>query len=88
MRTTSQLLADVERGLAVLHEKHTLGRGGHHRLEEAVIYRGGPEKGNVYARGTFVHLASEHLPLDLGFRWHQIVHNIQGASYTLAGNSD
>ena len=49
---TSQLLRDVERGVAVRREQHILGRDGHHRLEEAVIYRTGPRKGEVFARGV------------------------------------
>jgi hypothetical protein len=85
---TSQLFADIARGVAVRHENHVLGRGGHHRLEEAVIYRSGPRKGEVFARGVLSHTENEHVPLDLGFRWHQIVHNVQGASYSLAGNFD
>jgi hypothetical protein len=86
--TTSQLLRDIERGVAVRHENHILGRDGHHRLEEAVIYRFGPQRGEVYARGMLIHIKDEHDPLDLGFRWHLIVHNVQGASYSLAGNFD
>ena len=85
---TSQLFGDVARGVAVRREKHVLGRDGHHQLEEAVIYRAGPRKGEVFARGVLSHTANEHVPLDLGFRWHQIVHNVQGASYSLAGNFD
>ena len=85
---TSQLLRDVGRGAAVRRERHILGRDGHHRLEEAVIYRAGPRKGEVFARGVIEHTRSEHHPLDLGFRWHQIVHNVQGASYSLVGNFD
>ena len=86
--TTSQLLCDVERGVAVRREHHVLGRDGHHRLEEAVIYRCGPEKGDVYARGIITHTEHEHADLELGFRWHLVVHNVQGASYSLAGNFD
>jgi len=85
---TSQLFHDVGRGVAVRREQHVLGRDGHHRLEEAVIYRVGPQKGEVFARGVLSHTANEHVPLDLGFRWHQIVHNVQGASYSLGGNFD
>ena len=85
---TSELLRDVERGIAVRREKHTLGRDGHHQLEEAVIYRFGPRKGEVYARGQLIHTRGEHTPLDLGFRWHLVVHNVQGASYSLVGNFD
>jgi hypothetical protein len=85
---TSQLMADVGRGVAVYKTGHVLGRGGHHKLEEAVIYRAGPQKGEVYARGKMVHTRNEHVPLELGFRWHQIIHNIQDASYSMAGNFD
>jgi len=83
---TSELMRDVERGLAVFHEKHVLGRDGHHELEEAVIYRVGPRKGEVYARGVLRHIKDEHRDLDLGtIRWHLVVRNSQGASYTLSG---
>ena len=83
---TSELMRDVERGLAVHRERHVLGRDGHHELEEAVIYRVGPRKGEVYARGVLRHTNDEHADLDLGtIRWHLVVHNIQSASYTLSG---
>lgn len=83
---TSQLLADVERGIAVYRQEHVLGRDGHHKLEEAVIYRAGEPKGEVYARGVMRHTGEEHENLDLGnIRWHRVVHNVQGASYTLSG---
>ncbi len=85
---TSQLFTDVGRGVAVRREQHILGRDGHHQLEEAVIYRSGPRKGEVYARGVLNHTRNEHEPLDLGFRWHRIVQNVQGASYSLGGNFD
>jgi hypothetical protein len=63
-----------------------LGRDGHHELEEAVIYRVGPYKGRVYARGVLKHTKGEHRDLDLGtIRWHLVVRNIQSASYTLSG---
>jgi len=46
----------------------------------------GPRKGEVYARGVLTHTDDEHVDLDLGtIRWHLVVHNIQGASYTLSG---
>jgi len=84
---TSQLMRDVERGLAVYRERHVLGRDGHHELEEAVIYRHGPQKGEVYARGVLKHTEDEHHDVDLGtVRWHLVVHNIQGQSYTLKGS--
>jgi hypothetical protein len=86
--TTTQLLRDVERGVAVWRKDHVLGRDGHHQLEEAVIYRFGPQKGEVYARGVLTHTRHEHADLDLGFRWHRIVHNITPASYSLGGNFD
>src|SRR5205823_4068746 len=63
MLMTSDLLRDVERGIAVRQEKHTLGQDGHHQLEEAVIYRFGPRKGEVYARGKLIHTRGEHMPL-------------------------
>jgi hypothetical protein len=83
---TSELMRDVDRGLAVYQQKHVLGRDGHHELEEAVIYRVGPRKGEVYARGVLNHTKGEHRDLDLGtIRWHLVVHNVQNASYTLSG---
>jgi hypothetical protein len=85
-RLTSELMADVARGLARYAEHHVLGRDGHHKLKEAVIYRAGPRKGEVYARGVLEHTGNEHRDLSLGaIRWHLIVHNVQGASYTLSG---
>ncbi len=67
--------------------RHVLGRDGHHELEEAVIYRRGPQKGEVYARGVLKHTEGEHYNVDLGtIRWHLVVHNIQGQSYTLKGS--
>jgi hypothetical protein len=84
MLTTSQLMRDVERGVAAYHQKHVLGRDGHHELEEAVIYKAGPRKGEVYARGVLTHTNQEHHDLDLGtIRWHLVVHNVQGPAYTL-----
>lgn len=83
---TSELMRDVERGMAVFQQRHVLGRDGHHELEEAVLYRFGPRKGEVFARGVLRHTQDEHRDLDLGMiRWHQVVRNIQGASYTLSG---
>jgi hypothetical protein len=83
---TSELMRDVERGLAVYRQRHVLGRDGHHELEEALIYRVGPRKGEVYARGVLRHTQGEHQDLDLGtIRWHLVVRNIQSASYTLSG---
>jgi len=84
---SSELMRDVERGLAVYRERHVLGRDGHHELEEAVIYRHGPQKGEVYARGVLKHTEGEHHKVDLGtIRWRLVVHNIQGQSYTLKGS--
>lgn len=72
---TSQLLRDVHRGLAVYRQRHVLGKDGHHELEEAVIYRVGSRRSEVYARGVLKHTKDEHRDLDLGtIRWHQIVH--------------
>ena len=83
---TSELMRDVGRGVARYHARHVLGRDGHHELEEAVIYRVGPRKGEVYARGVLKHTKDEHRDLDLGtIRWHLVVRNIQSASYTLSG---
>jgi len=83
---TSELMRDVERGIAQYCERHVLGRDGHHELEEAIIYRAGPHKGEVYARGVLKHTNGEHEDLDLGtIRWHLVVHNIQRAAYTLSG---
>jgi hypothetical protein len=79
-------MRDVDRGLAVYRQRHVLGRDGHHQLEEAVLYRVGSRKGEVYARGMLKHTKNEHRDLDLGtIRWHKVVHAIQGASYTLSG---
>ena len=87
MRLTSELMADVARGIAVYGERHVLGRDGHHEIEEAVIYRAGSRKGEVYARGVLRHTNNEHRDLSLGtLRWHLIVHNVAGPSYTLSGN--
>jgi hypothetical protein len=83
---TSELMRDVDEGLAGYRKEHILGRDGHHRLEEAVIYRAGERKGQVFARGVMKHTQAEHVDLDLGTqRWYLIVHNIVGASYTLSG---
>jgi len=60
-RLTSEVMRDVERGIAVYGERHVLGRDGHHELEEAVIYHAGPRKGEVYARGIVRHTKEEHL---------------------------
>jgi len=82
---TSQLMRDVQRGIALYRQRHVLG-GGHHELEEAVIYRYGNQKGEVYARGVVKHISGEHHELDLGMvRWHLMVHNVAGQSYTLSG---
>jgi hypothetical protein len=83
---TSELMRDVERGVAHYRQHHVLGKDGHHEIVEAIIYRAGPRKGEVYARGVLKHIEGEHHDLDLGtIRWHLVVHNIQGASYTLSG---
>jgi len=83
---TSELMRDVGRGVAVYRQRHVLGRDGHHELEEAIIYRVGSRKGEVYARGVLKHTNNEHVDLDLGtIRWHLVVHNIQGSAYTLSG---
>lgn len=83
---TSDLMRDVERGMAIYGERRVLGKDGHHELEEAVIYKAGPQKGLVYARGVLKHTKDEHVDLNLGTaRWYLIVHNVAGASYTLSG---
>ena len=87
-RTTGELEADIARGLAVRRTGHVLGREGHHSLDDAVLYERGPRKGEVYGRGVLKHTRGEHYDLDLGFAWHQIVHNLQGRSYSLQGNFD
>src|SRR6266851_4025306 len=83
---TSELLRDVERGIAAYRKRHVLGKDGHHELEEAVLYKAGERKGQVYARGVLRHTKDEHEDLDLGtVRWYLVVHNVVGASYTLSG---
>ena len=83
---TSELMRDVELGIATYRQRHVLGRDGHHELEEAVLYKAGERKGQVYARGVLRHTKDEHVDLDLGtVRWYQVVHNVVGASYTLSG---
>ncbi len=83
---TSELMRDVERGIATYRQRHVLGKDGHHELEEAVLYKAGERKGQVYARGVLRHTQDEHNDLDLGtVRWYLIVHNVVGASYTLSG---
>ena len=86
MLRTSELMRDVERGVAGYRLNHVLGRDGHHQLEEAIIYRAGDRKGQVFARGVLKHTKNEHYDLDLGtIRWYLIVHNVAGAAYTLTG---
>ncbi|MGD0499067.1 MAG: hypothetical protein ABSC23_11585 [Bryobacteraceae bacterium] len=85
---SSVLMGAVERGVAIFKEKHTLGRDGHHQLEQAVIFKTGPKKGEVYARGEMSHTEGDHDSLNLGFRWHRIVHNVQGQAYNLVGAFD
>ncbi len=82
---TRELMRDVRRGFAVSHRRHVLGRDGHHRLTESVIYKHGPQKGEVYARGTMRHTQGEHLMLGLPEGWFRIVHSVQGQSYSLGG---
>ena len=83
---TSELMRDVERGIAAYRQRHVLGKDGHHELEEAVLYKAGERKGQVYARGVLRHTQDEHTDLDLGtVRWYLVVHNVVGASYTLSG---
>src|SRR5229473_1849608 len=83
---TSELMRDVERGIAAYRLNHVLGKDGHHQLEEAIIYRAGDRKGQVFARGVLTHTKHEHTNLDLGtIRWYLVVHNVAGAAYTLTG---
>jgi len=84
---TRQLMRDVRRGIAVRGQDHVLGREGHHRLTHAVIYKYGPNKGQVFARGTMRHTRGEHRMLALP-EWSRIVHSVQGRSYSLSGNFD
>ena len=84
--STSELMRDVEHGIAAYRQRHVLGKDGHHELEEAVVYKAGERKGQVYARGVLRHTKDEHEDLDLGtVRWYLVVHNVVGASYTLSG---
>lgn len=86
MLRTSELMRDVEQGIAAYRLNHVLGKDGHHQLEEAIIYRAGDRKGQVFARGVLTHTKNEHTDLDLGtIRWYLIVHNVAGAAYTLTG---
>ena len=80
--TTRRLMRDVRRGIAVFRRDHVLGRDGHHQLTQAVIYKYGPKKGWVYARGAMRHTRGEHRMLRLP-AWSRIVHGIQGSSYSL-----
>ena len=83
---TSELMRDVDRGIAAYRQRHVLGKDGHHELEEAVLYKAGERKGQVYARGVLRHTKDEHTDLDLDtVRWYLVVHNVVGASYTLSG---
>ncbi len=83
---TSELMRDVQRGIAAYRQRHVLGKDGHHELEEAVLYKAGERKGQVYARGVLRHTQAEQSDLDLGtVRWYLVVHNVVGASYTLSG---
>ncbi len=84
---TRQLMRDVRRGVAVRGQDHVLGREGHHQLTHAVIYKYGPKKGQVFARGTMRHTRGEHRMLALP-AWSRIVHSVQGQSYSLSGNFD
>jgi hypothetical protein len=58
-------MLDVRRGVAVREQDHVLGREGHHQLTHAVIYKYGPEKGQVFARGSMRHTRGEHRMLAL-----------------------
>ena len=82
---TRELMRDVRRGFAIFCRRHVLGRDGHHRLTESVIYKHGPQKGEVYARGTIRHTEGEHLMLRLPKGWFRLAHSVQGQSYSLGG---
>lgn len=82
---TGDLMRDVRSGRAIFHRHHVLGNAGHHRLTEAVIYKSGPLKGQVYARGTMRHTLGEHRLLSLPEVWYRVVHSTQGQSYSLGG---
>jgi hypothetical protein len=86
--TTSQLQADVAKGWATHAARRVLGRDGHHQVDEVIHYERGPRKGEVYGRGILQHTENDHYDLDLGFRWHRLVHNVQGNSYSMQGNFD
>lgn len=45
MLRTSELMRDVEQGIAAYRLNHVLGKDGHHQLEEAIIYRAGDHMG-------------------------------------------
>ena len=83
--TTRDLMRDVRGGQAVFRRHHVLGNDGHHQLTEAVIYKSGPQKGQVYARGTMRHTLGEHRMLSLPQVWYRVVHSTQGQSYSLGG---
>lgn len=83
---TRRLTRNVRRGLAVRRHNHVLGRDGHHRLTDAVIYRHGPDKGMVLARGTMRHTRGEHHMLALP-SWSRVV-RAPHRSYSLGGNFD
>ena len=57
---TSVLMGAVGRGMAVLTDNHVLGRDGHHQLGQAVVFKVGPRKGEVYARGGMQHTHRDH----------------------------
>jgi hypothetical protein len=83
---TRQLMRDARDGFAVRKHNHVLGGDGHHRLTHAVIYKHGPQKGEVYARGTMRHIGGEHRMLALP-GWFRIVRGVQGLSISVASNS-
>ena len=83
---TRQLMRDVRGGLALRKHNHVLGGDGHHQLTHAVIYKHGPQKGEVYARGTMRHIAGEHRMLALP-GWFRIIRGVQGLSISVASNS-
>jgi hypothetical protein len=84
---TRRLMRDVRRGLAIRRHHHVLGGDGHHQLTDAVIYKYGPKKGWVVARGTMRHTRGEHRMLVLA-SWSRIVRARHHRSYSLGGNFD
>jgi hypothetical protein len=59
-------------GEAAVRKVDILGPRRHPKCEEAVIYRAGPRRGELFARDSGEpFLENEHVLLDLGFRCHR-----------------